>query len=663
MGVRGLFSFFENNHDNFFVQKEIRNTVIVVDGNNLRYHLFNTCARKNCYYGGDYEKYFRHVCKFFVELLACGIKPIIVMDGSYDVAKRKTLWQRTRDQIQAGIHCAPTNSLVVLPLMAKEVFLQAIKSFESIKLIQDFYEADSKIALIASTLNCPVLSNDSDFFVFNVDVISIRNMSFEHCEKENGNVLSCQKFDREAFLKHFGIKNRDMIFLLASLMGNDYVSGNVFERVFSQIKIPKKKSQSPRHRKMNGLLYWLSREKDITSAIDRLMNSIPMKDRKIVQSKLEAAIDMYKLESVPIEENSCENKHNLSDNIDILLKDQDLSNSLCTKFLNGYNNCSLPSWLLDVILHEQIYLPCQVEDKEHPSSHFFAEDILRTICEITLKFKKDPPTDDEYSIKLIGRDRNKCMMQVLKCYPNRSKYSNHEEMESTSRLQLLLDTLKVLECQYNVIINCDSKMKLLLICVHFWCSNQKNNVIAPNQTELGAIMALIAICDSQLMLKDNLSNEKADKIKQLFVPNNDLKSNKKMFDIAIVQVFANLQATVMYTIIVNRLLNFPMEEPKIHEIWNSTFLYNVASRFSTISEIQKHLDLAEFDEYLKICADLIPNFVNLKNKVVPKKRKKVRKRRQESENVECDIDNCIEEESNINIEYQDICNKFSILST
>ena len=119
------------------------------------------------------------------------------------------------------------------------------------------------IALISSTLNCPVLSNDSDFFVFNVDVISIRNMSFDYSENEAANVLRCQKFDREAFLKHFGIQNRDMIFLLASLMGNDYVAGSVFERVFSQIKIPKKKSQSPRHRKMNGLLYWLSRENDI----------------------------------------------------------------------------------------------------------------------------------------------------------------------------------------------------------------------------------------------------------------------------------------------------------------------------------------------------------------------------------------------------------------
>ena len=236
MGVRGLFSFFENNHDKFFVQKDVNNTILIIDGNNLRYHLFNTCAKKNCHFGGDYEKYYKHVCTFFRQLLSCGITPIVVMDGSYDDAKRKTLWQRTRDQIQAGIHCAPTNSLIVLPLMAKEVFLHAIKSFDEIILIQDFYEADSKIALISSTLNCPVLSNDSDFFVFNVDVISIRNMSFDYCVKEATNVLKCQQFDREAFFEHFGIQNRDMIFLLASLMGNDYVAGSVFERVFSQIK-------------------------------------------------------------------------------------------------------------------------------------------------------------------------------------------------------------------------------------------------------------------------------------------------------------------------------------------------------------------------------------------------------------------------------------------
>jgi len=372
---------------------------------------------------------------------------------------------------------------------------------------------------------------------------------------------------------------------------------------------------------------------------------------------------MYKLELVPIEENNSKNKLNASDNIDNLFHDKDLSNNLCKNFLYGYKNCCLPSWLLDVILHEQIYLPCQVEDKEHPSSHFFAEDILRTICEITLRFKKDASTHEEHSVRLVGRDKNKCMAQVLKCYPNHSKYSNHDKMDSSSRLQLLLDTLKVPECQYDAMTNCDNKMKLLLICVHFWCSNQKNNVIAPNQTELGAIMALIAICDSQLILKDNRSNEKADKIKQLFVPNHDLKGNKKMFDIAIVQVFANLQATVMYTIIVNRLLNFPMEEPSIHEMWNSTFLYNVASRFSTISEIQKYLDLLEFDEYMKICAELIPNFVKLKNKVIPKKRRKVRKRTLKSDNIICDIDNCAEEISNTNIEYQDICNKFSILNT
>ena len=240
MGVRGLFSFFQNNHDDFFVPHDLHNSLLVIDGNNLRYHLYNTCPRKNCCFGGDYNKYYEHVLSFFRNLISCQIKPIVVIDGSFDEAKRKTLWQRARDQIQAGISCTPTNTVAVLPLFAKEVFFQAIKEVNKVILIQDFFEADSKIASIASSLKCPVLSNDSDFFVFNVEVISLRSLSFrvemEDVQKANENKLSCQRFDREAFLKHFGIGNRDMLFLLASLMGNDYVSGKAFERVFSQIR-------------------------------------------------------------------------------------------------------------------------------------------------------------------------------------------------------------------------------------------------------------------------------------------------------------------------------------------------------------------------------------------------------------------------------------------
>ena len=102
----------------------------------------------------------------------------MVIDGSFDEAKKKTLWQRARDQIQAGVSCTPHNTIGVLPLFAKEVFFQAIRDVSEVMLIQDFYEADSKIASIASSLKCPVLSNDSDFFVFNVEVISLRYLSF-----------------------------------------------------------------------------------------------------------------------------------------------------------------------------------------------------------------------------------------------------------------------------------------------------------------------------------------------------------------------------------------------------------------------------------------------------------------------------------------------------
>ena len=426
-------------------------------------------------------------------------------------------------------------------------------------------------------------------------------------------------------------------------------------------RIPKKKSQSPRHRKMNGLLYWLSREKDVTSAIERLMQSIPIKDRTTLRLKLESAIDMYKLEA-PQKGDNRSNQLEIFNNIEFLFDDQSLKQSLDETFLSGYSSSTFPSWLLDVILHEQVYLPCQVEDKEHPSSHGFAEDILKAICEIAFSFKKEnKTTPKEVVVKLIGRDRNKCVSQVIKCNSNNSEFTNLETMKSSDRLVLLFHILKLPENQYDVINNCDNSLKLLFLCINFWCTNRKHSVIAPNQIELGAIIAMISIYTCGLMSKINSSGEKIDKIKPLFVPNHDLKSSRRLFDIAIVQVFANLQSTIMYSIIANRLLNYPIEEPNIHEIWNSTFLYNVSNRFTTILELQNYLDLKQFEEYMKLSAVLIQNYSSLKSKEVSRRRKRAKKKTQVSVKITTDEVDSEEDEFVDNNEYQDMCNKFSVL--
>ena len=80
-------------------------------------------------------------------------------------------------------------------------------------------EADTEIASLAYVWNCPVLSNDSDFFIFDIKAGYI---PFEFLEW-NSSSLTASVFYRQKLASHHRIR-AELIPLWASLAGNDYVS-------------------------------------------------------------------------------------------------------------------------------------------------------------------------------------------------------------------------------------------------------------------------------------------------------------------------------------------------------------------------------------------------------------------------------------------------------
>lgn len=145
-----------------------------------------------------------------------------------------------------------------------DVFLEACLSSPNVKLIQTNFEADPYLAKLATVLNCPILSNDSDFFIYQVQFIKLDSLDWDVSEDEEQNkFLDCQIFKKSKFMNYYGIKDSTMLHLMSSVIGNDYIPPKTFERFFNQMRQPKKrKSLSPRHRIMMGLLEWLGREND-----------------------------------------------------------------------------------------------------------------------------------------------------------------------------------------------------------------------------------------------------------------------------------------------------------------------------------------------------------------------------------------------------------------
>ena len=87
-----------------------------------------------------------------------------------------------------------------------------------------FSEADSEIASLANTWNCPVLSNDSDFLIFDIREGYIPLSSFDWKSSR----LTAKIFHRRDLASHLRIQP-ELLPMFASLVGNDYVSSDALE--------------------------------------------------------------------------------------------------------------------------------------------------------------------------------------------------------------------------------------------------------------------------------------------------------------------------------------------------------------------------------------------------------------------------------------------------
>lgn len=90
----------------------------------------------------------------------------------------------------------------VLPLLLRTVFIDLLNEFK-IEVIQCHNEADGDIAALARGLKCPVISNDSDFYVMDVLVIPLSLMELGTAMKsdEGTYAIHCKLFEMKSFLK------------------------------------------------------------------------------------------------------------------------------------------------------------------------------------------------------------------------------------------------------------------------------------------------------------------------------------------------------------------------------------------------------------------------------------------------------------------------------
>ncbi|XP_016521937.1 protein asteroid homolog 1-like [Poecilia formosa] len=225
MGVQGLASFLDK-HRNIYREVRFGRSRLLVDGCNLSYQLyFSSGLDQN--HGGEYAAYRTVIETFIAALRSCDITPYVVLDGGSDVTDKKleTVTKRREDRIRKAHEAAVSGTTMhILPRMAQVVFIQTLARLQ-VPLAQCFAEADQEIAALASEWCCPVLSNDSDFFVFDLPAGFLPISHFLWREvRQSGSQSSicCRRYCTSSFCSFFGLR-RQLLPTFAALAGNDYV--------------------------------------------------------------------------------------------------------------------------------------------------------------------------------------------------------------------------------------------------------------------------------------------------------------------------------------------------------------------------------------------------------------------------------------------------------
>lgn len=454
MGIPGLTTFISNHSERYLENYALHDTYLVIDGNSLGCQLYNWYARCNCTFGGDYDKYAQCIADFFNELFMCNVIPLVLIDGGCEDKKLKTIISRTNEKIGLASHFTPSSQhrSKFFPLLIKEVFKDVMKE-KGVRYTQCIFEADNTIAAIARILNCPVLSYDSDFYIYGSLYIPFSTWENNVVPNPSGRgyMKLCKIYCVEKLFRVYNGLNQSLLPLAAILLGNDYVKQHTFRNFFRHLKLPRtgRKKYNEQQRRIDATFNWLRRH-SLNQAIIGILSRLQKRQRKhilniiemIINGYINASLSVLHILDVPaehfsrtnmqdtfrtykfegdiynltyIEEKS--NEGNLSDDdndtdekeIAAILEEKEvisnesLVNNLPQWFINEFKLGRFPSYFIDLIIRKLYVCPTQIENNLYVSSVVASLKIISVIYGLLISGIEGRKTCMEY----MTRDENK----------------------------------------------------------------------------------------------------------------------------------------------------------------------------------------------------------------------------------------------------------------
>lgn len=429
MGVRGLKTFIENNDDLLIKDYQLHNTYIIVDACNLIGALMRQSQNheRRDLFGGDMVQFGQYINNFFDNLARCNINPVLVFDGAQtrDVNKSKTT-EKKRRAAERFMGVMSVNKVgfgdFVLPATTTNVF-RSIASGKKIKIIQCMFEADAEIARLAHELKCPVISNDSDFYLIDLPhgLISIDCLEHERpkcsVDPETGekfhHYISCSIFYQDHFIKYFPQLDKANLPLLGVLAGNDFIKAKVFESVCAKLPLniiseklgmssrQFRKVTSKQYERILKILYYMS-DKTLEQTINQLCQRLPNEKRNDMKKLIKSNLQVYR---IPIEDDfkseldllyrsgfyKARNYNQGTDSKKRMIEEEftEILQTIMDWLKNGMEHSVLPYRILELAQRNTVFIQSHMDDPKLPSAHLCQMRALGVILRLLRSSNRD----------------------------------------------------------------------------------------------------------------------------------------------------------------------------------------------------------------------------------------------------------------------------------
>ncbi|KAJ3598697.1 hypothetical protein NHX12_002200 [Muraenolepis orangiensis] len=530
MVVEGLYSLLEDNSQ-IFKDIRFRDSKLLIDGCNLVYALyFKSKLERN--HGGQYLAFQTYVQSFFTTLKKCGIKPYVVVNGGASISKikQKTKMERGSVLVQKTHSAAQTGKTEkILPVLTKLVFQQTLIDME-VPLVKCIGEINRELAALASEWRCPVLSNTTNFYIFDLPGGFLRHDDFRWESADS--YIPCKRYTTSHFCSFFNI-NDQLLPAFATLAGNDYVN----LREIKWIKFFNgRRRKTYRIARLEGLLIWLRHfqtTEDAIRAAMTLMPNVSRQEQTMLLSKVEKATLEYRLPSSSLLGFFTEGAA-LSLPKEVTWVPVWVCASLAKGDLSGAE--------LDVLLHGRRNLPKPVESGELPSSNLVSQPIRQVLYGLLPALGRNGVEEVDWD----GLDFHTVTVQpVVQGATQGLRLDSLPQADRTVRLKVCLETLVV---NQETLEGVPPHLRLPVAVTCYWLRRAK-----PDLKLLKAL--LMVMIQGELNRQKGLTTGWQGETNQISQPP----------DCVVAHSFNQWQACLINTWELNQLLCMPL--PKPHFAW------------------------------------------------------------------------------------------------